>query len=734
MPPQGLLALQKQYILDQIKGIQLSGSLYILIIDDKIESILYQVIKKDQLLRIVTSIEKIDERRKQQTFLEAIYFVEPTVYTLNCVIGDVLSYRYKKGHGLFLPIFDNSDVYQFYQSKKFLQNPKVQNYFDFGENIRFIQSSFHPVENRVFLVDNQGGNSMPIYFNENCSDLVLTQIQKVALALVNLMVITGEYPLIRFYSPQNQFFYKATRLSELIADEFQRQIDDHARNNHDFPPVPEQNKARSILLIVDRTIDLYAPLLHEFSYQAMAMDIVPSLEREGCYVYNKENERGEVSQQTSYLNNEDDEDWTTLRHLHIIESNELIINKINQFIQDNPLMVDRSQALTASDLMHIVANLSGFDKERAQMSLHKKLIDECLELNDKRKLAEFAADFEQTCCAEGFSFEGERNKHLHEDLIVLLARDDLHVNDKMRLVLIYGLYRGGLIEEDFVKLAKFIGVKNTQIISLISRCFINLHKLGFPIVKENIQDPQVKKKLFHTINNDGTYNTSRFGPGLKSILQYLIKYQLNEDWFPYFRDKPLDDDIPADIDINNKPQNVNTSLRNSRIKASWANAPAKVSDKSKQRIFCFIAGGMTYSEMRSIYELSSSLDKDFFLGSDTILKPRDFLIGLQGMDTAKLMEDLNLPLYKELSTRKEPPTYLFENTEKHFTSRTPSTNATVDFNQNLNQVNIDFNNFNMNQEPVSASVPSHYQKRNSTMIPKTKEKGEKRKVLGKLFK
>ena len=41
-------------------------------------------------------------------------------------------------------------------------------------------------------------------------------------------------------------------------------------------------------------------------------------------------------------------------------------------------------------------------------------------------MAEFAADFEQTCCAEGVSFEGER-KHLHDDLIILLARDDLHI-------------------------------------------------------------------------------------------------------------------------------------------------------------------------------------------------------------------------------------------------------------------------------------------------------------------
>lgn len=741
-----LLELQKQYIIDQIKGIQLPGNLYTLILDDKTESILYQVIKKEQLLRIVTSIEKLDDKRKQQTFLEAIYFIEPTIYTLNCVIGDVITHKYRKGWGLFLPILPNDNqIYQFYQSSKFLNNPKVQNYFDFGENITFIQSNFFPIEQRVFLTDNKTDNSMAIYYNENCSDLVLAQIRKVAKSLVNLMVITGEYPLIRFYSPQNQHFYKATRLSELIADEFQNQIDEYARNNHDFPPIENQEKPRSILLITDRTIDLYAPLLHEFTYQAMSMDIVPSLEREGIYKYKSENEKGEISEITNSLTNENDEDWINLRHLHIIESSELIINKINDLIKNNPLMVDRSKATTSSDLMHIVANLKGFDKERKQLMLHKTLIDECLDRNDERKLAEFAADFEQTCCAEGFSFEGNRNKTLHDDLIVLLARDDLTVNDKMRLVLIYGLYRGGLIEQDFMKLVKFIGVKDTQIISLISRCFYNLHKLGLPIVKLKVTDPKVQKKLFHTINNDGTYNTSRFGPGIKSILQYLIKYQLDEEWFPYFRDKPLEDDIPANIDINNNHVNPSNSLRNSRIKASWAQSSTKINTiKNKQRIFCYVAGGMTYSETRSIYELSKSLNKDFYIGSETILKPRDFLIGLQLMDKMKQLPDLNLNLYKELTDNREPPVYLFESENKnHLQSRVPSASSngsatpTIQLNQNqmnqsqMNQMNIDFNKFNINSQP-NTNLPSHYQKRSSQIQPEEK-KEKKTSKLKKLF-
>lgn len=760
-----LFELQRNYILNKLKSIQIPGNLYTLVIDDKTEIILYRVIKKEQLLRLVTSIEKIDDNRKQQTFLEAIYFIDPSVYNFKCIVADVNSHRYKKGWGLFLPLLDSdSTTNQFYNSNQFMNNPKVQNYFDFGENITDIQSYMFPYESRVFLVDNKTPNSLPIYFNENCSDLVMAQIRNAAKSLVSMMVVTGEYPLIRYYSPQNTFFYKATRLSELIADEFQRQIDDYARDHEDFPLVDNRGKPRSILFIADRTVDLYAPLLHEFTYQAMAMDIVPSLEREGKYKYEAENEKGELIQSESTVENENDQDWVNLRHLHIIESSELIINKINELIKNNPLMVDRSKAKSSSDLMHIVANLKGFDEERKQITLHKTLIDECLDLNGERKLAEFAADFEQTCCAEGITFEGEKNKHLHEDLIVLLARDDLHINDKMRLVLIYGFYRGGLIEADFIKLAKFIGVKDTQIISLVSKCFQNLHKLGFPIIKNHLNDPSVKKKMFHTINNDGTYNTSRFGPGIKSLLQFLTKYQLDEDWFPYYRDKPLDEDIPAEIAIMKTQQNHNglTSLRNSRIKASWAQSSSKVnlnSARNRQRIFCYVAGGITYSETRSIYELSNTLQKDIYIGSECILKPRDFLIGLQTIDDKKLLPDLNLELYKQLVSNKEPPSYLYENQTRQYQAKPAPASGSGNYsgqsqyssplstrgsysnqatsNNSVNQMSIDFKNFNVLPQPANDNVPSHYQKRVSSYNPEApniNEKPKKTSRLKKLFK
>jgi len=59
-----------------------------------------------------------------------------------------------------------------------------------------------------------------------------------------------------------------------------------------------------------------------------------------------------------------------------------------------------------------------------------------------------------------------------------------------------------------------------------------------------------------------------------------------------------------------------TSLRSA--KPSWHRAartggPAAV--ETRQRLLVFVAGGMTYSEMREAYLLSSQLGKDIFIGA-----------------------------------------------------------------------------------------------------------------------
>lgn len=677
--PNSLINIQHDYIYSKIKTAQerVPKGIYNLVIDKKVEPILYKSFTKEQLLRIVASVELIDSERRKNTYMTAIYMVEPTIYNMKCIMADIKTKRYKNGATLFA----YQDVGIDEKANKFFHNvfssdPGVESYFQYFGLINF---EYNAMETRVFLVDDKTPNSMPIYYNKNVFDYVMPQIKQAAKCLLNVMISMEEYPFIRFYRPVDAN-YDAKRLPEILANEVQIQMDEYCRTNQNYPSPEVSAKTRSILLITDRTVDLFAPLLHEFTYQAMAMDIVQDLEREGVFRYQSENERGEMNDVEATLDDENDEDWINLRHLHIIESSELIVNKITELVKNNPLMIDRSKANTSSDLMYIVAHLKGFDEERKQLTLHKTLIDKCLDINALRKLAEFAADFEQTCCADGVSFEGERMKHLHDDLIVLLARDDLHINDKIRLILIYAYYRGGLIRADFEKLIKFIGVDDRHITGLMERCFNNVDKLGFQLFKTDVKDKPFGKQYFHTINNEGTYNTSRYTPGIKTIMQNVAKYSLDRDWFPYFRDIPLDDEAVVNEPKGSasagakKPDLYSSgSLRNPRIKASWASQTGTSSSnlskyaggggsmiRPKQRIFCYVAGGITYSEIRSIYELSSSLNKEFYIGSELILRPRDFLIGLQNLSLNKTLDALDLNIVKEKETKTdEIPTFLY---------------------------------------------------------------------------
>ena len=55
--PGSLINIQHDYILNKIKLVQQPGQLYNLIIDDKMESVLYNVLTKEELLRIVVQLK-----------------------------------------------------------------------------------------------------------------------------------------------------------------------------------------------------------------------------------------------------------------------------------------------------------------------------------------------------------------------------------------------------------------------------------------------------------------------------------------------------------------------------------------------------------------------------------------------------------------------------------------------------------------------------------------------------
>jgi syntaxin-binding protein 1 len=91
-------------------------------------------------------------------------------------------------------------------------------------------------------------------------------------------------------------------------------------------------------LIVDRSIDPAAPLLHEFTYQAMINDLLPVENAENHtgikYSYEFHQADGSMGSKDVILDEEDNV-YKSIRHMHIAECSDRLIEKFNEFLIEN---------------------------------------------------------------------------------------------------------------------------------------------------------------------------------------------------------------------------------------------------------------------------------------------------------------------------------------------------------------------------------------------------------------
>lgn len=90
------------------------------------------------------------------------------------------------------------------------------------------------------------------------------------------------------------------------------------------------------LIIVDRREDPLTPLMHDYTYQAMAYDIMDI--RDDRYSYAYSNAKGEQVQKETLLN-EQDVLWPKLRHLHIADAITSVLDDFNSFTRESKVLL-----------------------------------------------------------------------------------------------------------------------------------------------------------------------------------------------------------------------------------------------------------------------------------------------------------------------------------------------------------------------------------------------------------
>ncbi|GMF76781.1 unnamed protein product [Aspergillus oryzae] len=134
--------------------------------------------------------------------------------------------------------------------------------------------------------------------------------------ILNLNVTSkpGEYPVIRYYKPKAPT-HEASVMCSHLARFIQNELDQFAHFQKDFPP-PSQ-RPRGVLMVVDRSMDVVAPLIHEFTYQSMVHDLLPIKDGDKVTYKTIINEGSHNEELKEMEISENDNVWVDYRHLHM---------------------------------------------------------------------------------------------------------------------------------------------------------------------------------------------------------------------------------------------------------------------------------------------------------------------------------------------------------------------------------------------------------------------------------
>ncbi|KAA1469037.1 Sec1-like snare protein [Dentipellis sp. KUC8613] len=647
-----LIQAVRSKFLDAIRSVNPPQRWKILVVDEHSQKLLNSVLKQfDILEENVTLIESITSNREPQPGFEAVYIIMPTSLNIDRIIRDFSNGRQQYA-GAHLFFIDGLGEQLF---EKLTSSPAEP----FLKSLQELFINFWAIESQAFSL------KLPSQFfsmfspprNDSTTrasrDRLEEDIMFVSKQIANVCITLNEFPYIRYYTPSHHQPlgalkpHEATRaappppepsmrwrtnlargeqarqyestesdyLPKIIAFLVQGTLDEYKKNNPDFPK--QDSRPRATLIITDRSMDMIAPFIHEFTYQAMANDLLP-IEDGTKYTYKFQSSVGAFEDKTATLSDADTV-YTDVRHMHMREAIDKLMADFNKFMTDNAGFKGEGAA-TLNDMKDMLANLPQYQEQREAFSVHLNMAQECMDIFERDKLP-MVANVEQNC-ATGLTAEGKTPKHLVEEMVPLLDSREVINSNKVRIIALYIQFREGVPDEDRRRLYQHARLTMPEQDAINALLHMGVR------ISRGPGDKDIKKKIKQKPSSEEEYELSRFKPLLRTVLEDQVADKLDPTLFPYVKDYPSA--RPAAASLRPTPTQT-TSLRSA--KPSWHRAARPgAANETRQRLLIFVAGGMAYSEMREAYHLSNTLNKDVYIGSTHTFTPRQFIDDLKVLE------------------------------------------------------------------------------------------------------
>lgn len=488
----------------------------------------------------------------------------------------------------------------------------------------------------------------------------------------------------------------------------------------------DPGRPRGVLFITDRTMDLWSPFLHEFTYQAMVYDLVDV--KDGTYKHTFQNAEGQREEITVELNDEDDV-WTKIRHLHIAEAIEYLTREFKAHMGEASQFNDQ---LSINGMRDMLAALPHMQQTKQSLSVHLTLAQLCMDKFEKSQLAAQAMVEQNT--ATGHTPEGSRPKTLIEEMVPLLDDPTISGSDKVRIIALYILFCDGVQEEDRRRLFQHARLTGGEMAAVN-----NLAHLGARVVREASTSSldaifrKRRKTLAPRLPAPGQaeYELSRFQPLIRTMMEDHLLGRLEQSMFPYVRDAPQESRathlMNQSMSFSSSAQDYATGLLHSAISATGGkDSPlarvgfgfdgsslsrsqvmrsgttslrsakptwhqkgrsqsvgsvggatvgaggtsatmrtvnsvlTEMSNPTAQRMIVFMAGGMTYSEMRTAYQVGKRNNTEVYMGSSHVCTPSSFIDSLRVMGTPRQPPPPDLHVEQRRQAEEQQAAYMQE--------------------------------------------------------------------------